>query len=51
MESVTKAMSVAQLKEFKTAFEKQKQKNYAPAPQLAGVKEKTGTERFGQFTI
>ena len=51
MESVTKAMSVAQLKEFKTAFEKQKQKTYAPAPQLAGVKEKTGTERFGQFTI
>lgn len=51
MESVAKTMTVAQLKEFRNAFEKQKQKDYAPKPQLAGAKEKTGSDDFGQFTI
>ena len=51
MESVAKTMSVAQLNEFKTAFEKQKQKTYAPAPQLAGAKRKNDSDKFGQFTI
>ena len=51
MESLTKTMSVAQLKEFKDAFEKQKSKEFMPKPQLCGNKTKTNTESFGQFTI
>ena len=51
MESVAKTMSVAQLKEFRDAFEKQKQNAFAPKPQLCGGKKKTNTESFGQFTI
>ena len=51
MESIAKTMSVAQLKEFKDAFEKQKAKAYSPKPQLSPNKSKTKTESFGQFTI
>ncbi len=51
MESVAKSLTVAQLKEVKTAFEKQKQQAYAPVPQLLGGKTKQNTEAFGQFTI
>ncbi|MBQ1453079.1 MAG: hypothetical protein IIZ23_03835 [Ruminococcus sp.] len=51
MESIAKTMSVAQLKEFRDAFEKQKQNAFAPKPQLCGGKKKTNTESFGQFTI
>ena len=51
MQSIAKTMSVAQLKEFKDAFEKQKAKAFAPKPQLCGKKTKTNTESFGQFTI
>ena len=51
MESLAKAMTVAQLKEVKTAFEKQKEKAYMPKPQLCGGKTKNNTETIGQFTI
>ena len=51
MESVAKGMSVAQLKEFKTAFEKQRDKAFQPAPQLAKSNKNNQTEAFGQFTI
>lgn len=51
MESLAKSMSVAQLREFKTAYEKQKQKEFAPKPQLCGGKQKPNVESFGQFTI
>jgi len=51
MEDVAKRMSVAQLREFKTAFENQKNKQYAPKPQLLGGKTKTTTEAIGAFTI
>ena len=51
MDSIAKTMSVAQLKEFRDAFEKQKQNAFAPKPQLCGGKKKTNTESFGQFTI
>ena len=36
MESVAKSLNISQLKEVKTAFEKQKQQAYAPVPQLLG---------------
>lgn len=51
MESVAKTMSVAQLREFKTAFEQQKEQLYAPKPQLVGGKTKNNAETFGAFTI
>ena len=51
MESVTKSLSVAQLREVKTALEKQKAKEYSPVPQLYGEKTKTKPEKIGQFTI
>ena len=51
MESVTKSLSVAQLKEVKNALEKQKAKAYSPVPQLYGGKSKKNTDSIGQFTI
>ena len=51
MEDVAKAMSVAQLREFKNAFEKQKNREYAPKPQLCGGSVNNSAESFGQFTI
>ena len=51
MESVTKSLSVAQLKEVKNALEKQKAKAYSPVPQLYGGKSKKNTDFIGQFTI
>ncbi len=51
MESVAKSLNISQLKEVKTAFEKQKQQAYAPVPQLLGKQSKQKTESFGQFTI
>ncbi len=51
MECVAKSMSVAQLKEFKTAFEKQKHLQFAPVPQLYGGKKKQNAESLGEFTI
>ena len=44
-------MSVAQLREFKAAFEQQKNRQYAPKPQLAGGKNKANAESFGAVTI
>ena len=51
MESVAKTMSVAQLREFKAAFEQQKKQQYTPKPQLAGGKTKSNAETYGAFTI
>lgn len=51
MEDVAKSMSVAQLREFKNAFEKQKNREYAPKPQLCGSSAVNSAESFGQFTI
>ena len=51
MESVAKSMTVAQLREVRSAFEKQKNREYAPKPQLCGERAKQNTEAFGQFTI
>ena len=51
IENVAKAMSVAQLREFKNAFEKQKNREYAPKPQLCGGSVNNSAESFGQFTI
>ena len=51
MACMTKAMSIAQLKEVKTAFEKQKSKEFKPVPQLYGGSAKKNTESNGQFTI
>jgi len=50
MESLAKSMTVAQLKEVKDAFEKQKNMQFMPKPQLTGGM-KNKTEAFGQFTI
>lgn len=51
MESIAKSMSVAQLREFKTAYEKQKNQQFAPVPQLYGGKTEHKAESFGEFTI
>lgn len=53
MESVVKNMTVHQLKEFKEAFEKQKNKNFMPVPQLYGKNEnkKLSSDLNGQFKI
>lgn len=51
MESIAKSMTVAQLKEFKTAFEKQKNESIVPVPQLYNDKNKNKTESNGQFRI
>ena len=50
MESVAKSMNVAQLREFKAAFEKQKDREYSPKPQLCGGR-KPAAESNGQFTL
>lgn len=51
MESIAKAMTVSQLEEFKTAFEKQKNKDVAPVVQLCGGSKKPSTVSNGQFKI
>ena len=51
METVAKQMTVAQLKEFKTAFEKQKNESVVPVVQLYNEKNKSKTESNGQFKI
>ena len=51
MESVTKGMTVAQLKEFKTAFEKQRAELIPVAPQLYTEKKSTKSDINGQYHI
>ena len=51
MESVAKTMTVAQLKEFKTAFEKKKNEMLTAVPQLYSEKNKNTTVSNGQFRI
>ena len=51
METVAKQMTVAQLKEFKTAFEKKKNESVVPVVQLYNEKNKSKTESNGQFKI
>lgn len=51
MECITKKMTVAQLKEFKTAFEKQRAASVVPALQLYSEKKNTTAVSNGQFTI
>ena len=51
MESVAKSMTVAQLREFKTAFEKKKNEMLTAVPQLYSEKNKTNTVSNGQFRI
>ncbi len=53
MESVVKPMTVAQLREFKTAFEKQKNESYAGTVQLYSEKNNKNkkTDSNGQFRI
>ena len=51
MESIAKTMTVAQLKEFKTAFEKKKNESIVPVPQLYNEKNKSETVLNGQFKI
>lgn len=51
MESVAKTMTVAQLKEFKTAFEKNKNEMLTAVPQLYSEKNKNNTVSNGQFRI
>ena len=50
MESIAKGMTMAQLREFRTAFEKRRAEKLAPAPQLYSEK-KTNAVSNGQFTI
>ncbi len=51
MECVAKSLNISQLKEIKSAFEKQKHQEFAPVPQLISRQSKKQTEAFGQFTI
>ena len=51
MESGTKGMTVAQLKEFKTAFEKQRAELIPVAPQLYTEKKSTKSDANGQYHI
>lgn len=51
MESVAKGMTVAQLKEFKNAFEKKRGETIAPSLQLYKDKGEKKAETFGQFQI
>lgn len=51
MESIAKSMTVAQLKEFKTAFEKKKNESIVPTVQLYNDKNKNNTVSNGQFRI
>lgn len=51
MESVAKSMTVAQLNEFKTAFEKKKNEAFSATPQLYSEKNKNKTAVNGQFRI
>ena len=49
METLTKTMSVAQLNEFKRAYENKLDEAYAPVPQL--YQKSDNTVFNGQFTI
>ena len=51
MESITKSMTVAQLKEFKNAFEKKKNESVVPVVQLYNEKNKSNAVSNGQFRI
>ena len=51
METVARGMTVAQLGEFKAAYEKMKNEAFAPEPQLYGGKAKQSGASNGQFTI
>lgn len=51
MECIAKSMTVAQLKEFKTAFEKKKREIIPPVPQLYNENSKDKTASNGQFKI
>lgn len=52
MESIAKSMTVAQLKEFRAAFEKQKNSSFSPTPQLYSEKNTNyKTDTNGQFRI
>lgn len=51
MERVAKQMTVAQLREFKTAFEQMRDKAFAPAPQLYRKGDSKKNNTNGQFTI
>ncbi len=51
MESVAKSMTVAQLKEFKTAFESKRNESFAPEVQLYCGKKADNTACNGQFKI
>lgn len=52
MESVAKGMTIEQLREFKSAFEKKKQAAFEPVPQLyCGRKNTENTVENGQFRI
>lgn len=53
VECMTKAMSVAQLKEIRDAFEKQKNRDFLPQPQLCAGKDKDSAAdaSLEQFTI
>ena len=50
MESLTKGMTIAQLREFRSAYEKHRAEELAPAPQLYSEK-KTNAVSNGQFMI
>ena len=51
MENVAKSMSVAQLQEFKTAFEKQRAEMLPLQPQLCGEKQSPKSALNGQYNI
>lgn len=51
MESVTKGMTIAQLREFQQAFENQLGEEIAPKPQLSPRRANTQDDRNGQFRI
>ena len=52
MESVAKSMTIEQLREFKSAFEKKKKAAFEPVPQLYCKQDKrNNTVENGQFSI
>lgn len=51
MESVTKGMTIGQLKEFKTAFEKQRAEQIPLAPQLYADRQSAKSDTNGQYYI
>ena len=51
MESVAKCMSLAQLREFRAAFEEKLDESLPPRPQLMPKKRNEKNARNGEFTI